>query len=210
MSDQGLEARFDPGFGKSLSWDIDLLGGYESEFLDTYKGHRSDSFWWLRLKRGFGRALRDIGADVLWIQGWQVAAYWQAVFQARKAGIEIWLRGETNARSGASRIGRQFKRQLLRELLRRVDRLLYIGEANRQFYLQQGVDNERLTSAPYCVDNARFAAAAAAVRPERHRIREAWGIPENAFCFLFTGKFLPSKCPFDLIEATRRLESSIR
>ena len=38
MSDQGLEARFDPGFGKSLSWDIDLLGGYECEFLDTYRG----------------------------------------------------------------------------------------------------------------------------------------------------------------------------
>ena len=69
MSDQGLVARFDPGFGKSLSWEIDLLGGYESEFLDTYKGHRSDSFWWLRLKRGFGRALRGIGADVLWDPG---------------------------------------------------------------------------------------------------------------------------------------------
>ena len=40
MSDQGLEARFDPGFGKSLSWDIDLLGGYECEFLDTYRGPR--------------------------------------------------------------------------------------------------------------------------------------------------------------------------
>ena len=66
MSDQGLEARFDPGFGKSLSWDIDLLGGYESEFLDTYRGPRLDSFWSLRLKRwlwartspdGCGRAL---------------------------------------------------------------------------------------------------------------------------------------------------------
>jgi glycosyltransferase involved in cell wall biosynthesis len=210
MSDQGLQSRFDPGFGKSLSWDIDLLGGYECEFLDTHRGNGLDSFWRLRLKRGFGRALRDIGANVLWIQGWQAAAYWQAVFQARKAGIEIWLRGETNARSGASRIGRQYKRRLLRELLRRVDRLLYIGEANRQFYLQQGVSIGRLTSAPYCVDNARFAAAAAAVRPERRRLREEWGIPEEAFCFLFAGKFLARKRPFDLIEATRRLEYSIR
>ena len=29
-------------------------------------------------------------------------------------------------------------------LLRRVDRFLYIGEANRQFYLEQGIDEERL------------------------------------------------------------------
>ena len=154
------------------------------------EAHGSNSFWSLRLKRGFGRALRQMGAEVLWIQGWQVAAYWQAVFEARKAGTEVWVRGETNARSNAGGIGRQFKRRLLRQLLRRVDRFLYIGEANRQFYLEQGIDNEQLAPAPYCVDNARFAAAAAAARPERHRIREEWGIPAEAFCFLFAGKFL--------------------
>jgi glycosyltransferase involved in cell wall biosynthesis len=56
------------------------------------------------------------------------------------------------------------------------------------------------------VDNAGFAAAAATVRPERHRIREEWGIPAEAFCFLFAGKFVAKKRPFDLIEATRRLQ----
>jgi glycosyltransferase involved in cell wall biosynthesis len=211
MSDQGLEARFDPGFGKSLSWDIDLLGGYESEFLNTYNnGQRSDSFWWLRLKRGFGSTLRGMGADVLWIQGWQVAAYWQALFEARKAGAEVWLRGETNARSNAGRFGRQFKRRLLREFLGRVDRLLYIGEANRQFYLEQGIGEGRLAAAPYCVDNVRFASAAAVARSERDRIRDEWGIPADAFCFLFAGKFLARKRPFDLIEAARRLPHALQ
>lgn len=208
LSDQGLEARFDPGFGKSLSWDIDLLGGYECEFLDAYRGARLDSFWGLRLKRGFRHALRRMGAAVLWIQGWQVAAYWQAVFEAQTAGTEVWLRGETNARSNAGGIGRQFKRRLLRELLRRVDRFLYIGKANRQFYLEQGVANEQLAAAPYCVDNLRFAAGAAVARPERGRIREGWGIPAEAFCFLFAGKFLAKKRPLDLIEAARRLQNA--
>ena len=56
------------------------------------------------------------------------------------------------------------------------------------------------------MDNGRFAAAAAAARPERDRIREEWGIPAEAFCFLFAGKFLARKRPFDLIEAARRLQ----
>jgi glycosyltransferase involved in cell wall biosynthesis len=206
MSNQGLEARFDPGFGKSLSWDIDLLSGYESELLDTYRGQRLDSFWSLRLKRGFRSTLRGMGAEVLWIQGWQVAAYWQAVLEARQAGTEVWLRGETNTRSNAGRVGRQFRRRLLRQLLRRIDRFLYIGEANRHFYLEQGVNHEQLAAAPYCVDNVRFIAAAAAARPERDRIREEWGIPAEAFCFLFAGKFLAQKRPFDLILAARRLQ----
>jgi glycosyltransferase involved in cell wall biosynthesis len=169
-----------------------------------------DSFWGLRLKRGFGHALRRMGADVLWIQGWQVAAYWQAVFEAQTAGTEVWLRGETNARSNAGRIGRQFKRRLLRELLCRVDRFLYIGKANRQFYLEQGIADEQLAAAPYCVDNHRFAAAAAVACPERGRIREKWGIPADAFCFLFAGKFLARKRPLDLIEAARRLQNACR
>jgi glycosyltransferase involved in cell wall biosynthesis len=206
MSDQGLQARFDPGFGKSLFWDIDLLGGYECEFLDTYKGPRFDSFWSLRLRRGFGRALRRMDAKVLWIQGWQVAAYWQAVFEARKAGTEVWVRGETNTRSKAGGTGQQFKRLLLRQLLCRVDRFLHIGEANRRFYLEQGVSSDRLAAAPYCVDNVRFAAAAAVARTERDRIRQEWQIPSEAFCFLFAGKFLARKRPFDLIEAARRIQ----
>jgi len=210
MNDQGLEARFDPGFGRSVSWDVDLLGGYEYEFLDTNSGPWLDSFCSLRLKRGLGRTLRRRGAQVLWIQGWQVAAYWQAVFEARRADINIWLRGETNTRSNAGGIGTQFKRRLLRQLLRRVDRFLYIGEANRQFYLEQGVATEQLAPAPYCVDNARFAAAAAALRPERCRIRHEWGIPAEAFCFLFAGKFLRRKRPFDLVESTRRLRNAIQ
>jgi glycosyltransferase involved in cell wall biosynthesis len=210
MSDQGLEARFDPGFGKSLSWDIDLLSGYESDFLDTHRGQRLDSFWSLRLKRGFGSALRGMGADVLWIHGWQVAAYWQAVFEARQVSTEVWLRGETNARSNAARIGRQFKRPLLRQLLRRVDRFLYIGEANRQFYLEQGIDEGQLAPTPYCVDNARFATAAAAARSERDRIREEWRIPADAFCFLFAGKLLAKKRPLDIVQATQRLQNALQ
>ena len=87
---------------------------------------------------------------------------------------------------------------------------MYIGEANRQFYLEQGIGKERLAPAPYCVDNSRFAAAAAAARPERHRIREEWGIPTEAFCFLFAGKFIAKKRPFDLIEAARRLQHALQ
>jgi glycosyltransferase involved in cell wall biosynthesis len=208
MSDRGLEARFDPGFAKSFSWDIDLLGDYEFEFLATAKGTQLESFWRLRLKRGFGRALRKIGANVLWIQGWQVAAYWQAVLEAQSAGTEVWLRGETNARSNGGRFGRQIKRRLLRHLLRRVDRFLYIGEANRQFYLEQGVASKQLAAAPYCVDNVRFATGAAIARAERDRIRQDWKIPPEAFCFLFVGKFLGRKRPFDLIDAARCLQHS--
>jgi glycosyltransferase involved in cell wall biosynthesis len=207
MSDHGLKMRFDPGFNRCVAWDLDLLGGYRSEFLETYIGKRFDAFWSLRLKSGFASKLCELDADVLWIQGWQVAAYWQAVLEARRIGVGVWLRGESNSRSSASgRLGRRFKNVVLDKLLSSVDRILYIGEANRQFYLERGVKEEQLAPAPYCVDNARFASAAVVARKERHRIRKEWGIPIDAFCFVFVGKFTDQKRPLDLVEAARCLQ----
>lgn len=206
MSDQGLKARFDPGFGDSFAWDIDLLSGYPHEFIDVVEARRQDSFGWLRLKFGFGAMLRGQGVKVLWVQGWQVFAYWQAIREARRAGIQIWLRGDSNLRSNRSRLKQSLKWLVLRQLLNRVDYFLVVGEANRQFYLQLGYQARQLVSAPHCVENERFARQADQARPGRSLTRAQWGIPDDSFCFLFVGKFIAKKRPLDLAEAVRRLQ----
>lgn len=208
MSDQGLKERFDPGFGRALAWDIDLLGGYEHEWVPVHKGTRQQTFWGLRLKPGFAEVLRNMGARVLWVQGWQVAAYWQAAALGRRAGVEIWMRGDTNARSNAGGLKQDLKRLVLRRLLNRVDRFLCVGEANRQFYLRQGICEGQLASAPHCVDNSRFAVQTDALRPERDALRRRWGIPASAFCVLFSGKLVEKKRPFDLVEAVKHLNGT--
>src|SRR5688572_3335471 len=87
MSDQGLVARHDPGFGRAVAWDIDLLGGYDHAFVRVVTGTDQSSFWWLRLSENIARRAKAEGAAALWLQGWQVAAYWQAVWQARAVGL---------------------------------------------------------------------------------------------------------------------------
>lgn len=209
MSDQGLNARFDPGFGRDVAWDIDLLDGYPYEFLEVITGSRQDSFRWLRLRPGFGRMLRDRGVTVLWVQGWQVMAYWQAIREARRAGIEVWLRGDTNLRSNAGGLKQSLKRVVLRRLLNRVDRFLTTGKANREFYLRLGYGAEKMVDAPHCVENRRFCEQAGLLRSSRAQLRAAWNIPEEAHCFLSVGKFIGKKHPLDLAEAVRRLQKKM-
>src|SRR5688572_29663445 len=123
MSDFGLRQHFDPGFRRPVAWDIDLLGGYDYTFLDGVGTNTSqESFFWLRLKPGFGELLRGQGVRALWVQGWQVAAYWQAIWEARRVGVKVWLRGETNLRSSHGGPAGRVKRAVLSRLLCRVDK----------------------------------------------------------------------------------------
>lgn len=205
MSDQGVKITYDPGFQRTFSWDIDLLNGFDYEFLDMQVGDRQDSFRWLRMKRTFGAKLRKAGATILWLQGWQVAAYWQAAGWAKLMGLELWLRGESNSRSASGERGRALRRFSVTCLLRQMDRLLFIGDANRRFYLEKGISESDLSFAPYCVDNNRFLASSELARTCRTEIRLRWRIPENAFCFLFVGKFVVKKRPLDLALAAKQL-----
>ena len=62
--------------------------------------------------------------------------------------------------------------------------------------------------APYAVDNERFRLQAEALRGQRSAVRGQWGIPEDAYCVLFCGKFIPKKRPMDLIRAASILTTN--
>ena len=78
---------------ENVSWDLDMLSGYPYRFLRAADGATPSSFWKCRLGERLQKRLKTSNTTALWIQGWQVAAYWQAVWEARSAGVEVWLRG---------------------------------------------------------------------------------------------------------------------
>jgi len=213
LCDHAVRATADPEFGRTFAWDLGQgsLEGYPHRFLRTNprRSLRPADFFGLRLQEPLAPLFREKNVSALWIQGWQKLAYWQAVAQAKSAGVEVWLRGETNdlAPPGGG-LRRWLKRTRLRWLFSRVDRFLCIGTANRRFYTQHGVPATRMFAAPYGVDHARFAAQASALRSRRAEIRAQWGIAADAFCVLFCGKFIPKKRPFDLVQASAQLAKS--
>jgi glycosyltransferase involved in cell wall biosynthesis len=210
LTDHGIQPSLDREFGKTFSWDIDMLSGYPHRFIETAEGASPITFWKCRMRESLRDRLSKSDAKALWIQGWQVAAYWQAVHEAKAAGVEVWLRGESNDLAPAPKWKRPLKRLALGHLFERVDRFLYIGTANKRLYESFGVPESRLYSAPYAVDNNRFARQAAALRTERMELRRQWGIEDNAFCVLFCGKLIPKKRPMDLIEAAHTLGANGR
>ncbi|HXM47353.1 MAG TPA: glycosyltransferase [Pyrinomonadaceae bacterium] len=203
LTAHGTEPSYDRQFDKSFAWDLDVLSGYPHRFLKVNSAVDVSSFSKLRIAERLAPLFREKEVSTLWVQGWNVLAYWQAVRQAHAAGVPVWLRGESNDLAITPTWRRPLKQLMLRQLFRRVETFLYIGEANRRFYTNYGVRPEQLSPAPYCVDNERFAAQADSVRPGREDIRRSWGIADDAFCVLFAGKFIDKKRPFDLLRALK-------
>jgi glycosyltransferase involved in cell wall biosynthesis len=196
----------DREFKQEFAWDIDMLKDYPHRFLKTPSGATPDTFWRCRGAESLTGLFEKTNTKVLWVQGWQVAAYWQGVWAANRAGLQVWLRGESNNLAPEPpQPKRAIKRFLLGQLFRRVDHFLCIGAANKALYRSYGVPESKLHTAPYAVDNERFAAQANQIRNSKVEIRKQWRIPDDAYCVLFCGKFIPKKRPLDLIKAAQLL-----
>ena len=205
LSDHGAKAGHDVEFGNKFAWDIDMLSGYPHRLLKTPSDAHPASFWKCRASESLIARLRGCGAKALWIQGWQVAGYWQAVVAARRAGVKLWLRGESNDLAPSAGWKKHIKHVVLGWLFRQVDVFLCIGTANRRLYQRYGVSDSKLLNAPYAVDNERFGRQKAEIEKQRWEIRKRWGIAEDAFCVLFCGKFISKKRPMDIIKAAHEL-----
>jgi glycosyltransferase involved in cell wall biosynthesis len=210
LTDHGSRVTLDKDFGKRFAWDLPLLDGYRHRFLPINKNWSMDIKrpWDIRLSKPLRPFFQEGGVTRLWINGWQKLAYWQAVGQARDAGVKIWLRAESNDLAPRRAWKRILRKRVHAWLFRRVDQFLYIGSANRRLYLGGGAPENRLQPAPYGIDNGRFRSQAEKSGLQRREIRKHWGIPESAFCVLFCGKFVPMKRPSDVVAAVQLLQRS--
>ena len=208
LTPHALQPTPDKEFGRTFAWDLDLLSGYPHRFLPVRPDWKLGRFNGVRLQTDWEQELRQHGVTGLWLEGWRFRTLWQAAAAAHRLGIPVWIRGESHDLAPESRLRRLLKRVALGWLFRRVDNFLCIGSANRRFYRRHGIPESQLHPAPYCVDNARFAAAALEAAPRRAAVRQQWGIAEGAYCVLFCGKFIPKKRPLDLVVAVRQVAQS--
>jgi glycosyltransferase involved in cell wall biosynthesis len=208
LTAHGVAPSLDREFGKSFQWDLPMLEGYPYRFVpEPVPGHLG-GFWAVGLGADFRARLEGGTIKAILVPGWNVRACWEAVYFALRAGIQVWMRGDSNDLKVDKGLRRFGKRWLLGQLFVDVHNFLCVGEANRRLYRGYGIEEGRLASGPHCVDNARFATQARELRYQRQALRRAWGIQEDALCVLYAAKFISKKRPFDLVAAVQRLSFS--
>ncbi|HTB62243.1 MAG TPA: hypothetical protein VK737_01535, partial [Opitutales bacterium] len=96
LTDHAVKPSHDREFGKRFVWDRNLLEGYPHRFLPIRPGWRMDRFRGIHMAERWPKLFKQHGVTRLWVEGWRFLENWLAIYAARRANIEVWLRGETN------------------------------------------------------------------------------------------------------------------
>ncbi|MGI9319004.1 MAG: glycosyltransferase family 4 protein [bacterium] len=192
------------GFGQAFNWDTDLLSGYRWEQLENYSSKPSlNTFFGTRVK-SIGDKLKSLSPAVVLVTGWHQLSLVQVAMNCRRANIPCLVRGESNNLKPRA----VYKRILHRLFLKLFDGYLYIGQANRNFYLDNGVQSERLHFAPYFVDNKWFSHQLDNSGPVKEQWLEKFKIALDERVILFVGKLQQKKNVAELIQAVALLSSN--
>jgi len=206
------------GFGVEFEWDFPLLEGYRYEVLDNvsrnpgmchFKGCDTPEIMdWVSGKRQVASESSQVSGfiphpsfDAVIINGWVVKSCLQGLWACKRAGVPALLRCEAND----LRPRAWWKTVVHKFLLRQFIAFIAIGKSNRDFYVNRGVDTEKIVNGFYCVESERFAKRSEEARGKRPDLRKKWNIPEKAICFVFSGKFEEKKRPMDILHALREV-----
>jgi glycosyltransferase involved in cell wall biosynthesis len=198
--DFGIQQHKDPGFGVSFQWDIPLLEGYEYSLLDNVSRQPgSDHFFGIDVP-GLASAIDGFAPDAVLMIGYNYRSFLELLIRVGRRRPFI-LRGDSHRLVRRRGLLAAVRRYAIAAVFRRFRAFLYVGSANRAYYREHGVSDDRLFFAPHSVDNSRFIAGAGYAADESREFRAMLGIPDRHRVILFAGKFEDTKRPLDLLEA---------
>lgn len=195
------------GFGVGFEWDIDLLAGYEYEFLDNIARHPGLDHFRGCDTPSISEKLANGNYAALLVMGWHLKCFLQGVWAAKRSGVPVVVRGDSHLETPRGLVKRVAKMVLYPIALRFFNAALYVGQRSRRYWEHYGYPKNQLFFSPHCVDNEWFSERATEVTGLS--LRAKYGISQNASVLLFAGKLVPFKRPLDLVSAAELLTETI-
>lgn len=196
--DFGVKETLDPQFGASFKWDLDLLSGYDHEFVPNV-ARRPGTLHFRGLDNPTltARLARWRPSAVL-LFGYNWLSHQRTIWWARRRDVPLLFRGDSHllGRGQPARLNRI----LLKLLYRQFSAVTCVGAANRDYFLSLGVPASRLFFAPHSVDASRFSPDDWTSREGARRLRAELGLTGKRV-LLFAGKYNEAKQPLELLRA---------
>lgn len=194
---EGGAQKFDPGFGKNISWDLPLLEGYPYEWVKNISvdpgSHHSKGID----NPDLINQINTWQPDAVLVYGWFYKSHLKTL-KHFKGKLPVIFRGDSTLLDDTGGIKSLLRSVFLKRVYRNVDYALYTGSNNKAYFKKCGLKEKQLFFAPHAVDNGRFATDRA---DEALALRNQLGISPDEKLLLFAGKFESKKDPLLLLDA---------
>ena len=205
FSQSGEGRQFDTGFGKVIEWDIPLLEGYDHEFINNIAERPGTGHFSGINNPTLISSIEVWKPDAILVYGWSFKAHLQCI-RHFKNKIPVLFRGDSNLLDKKCALKKIARTVLLKWVYRKVDYALYVGTANKAYYLKNGLKEKQLFFVPHAIDNNRFCSNEQLFKQKALLKKLELGIAEKDIVFLFAGKLEPKKNPELLIKAFQQLK----
>jgi len=195
-----LQDKFDPGFGKVIEWDIPLLKGYSYEFVENIAEDKGSHHFQGIINPGLIEAVDQYRPDAVLVYGWSFHSHLR-LMRHYKGKLPVIFRGDSTLLDKSGFLQGLKRKLFLTWLYRYIDKALYVGKANYDYFRYASVPQKKLVFGPHAIDNTRFTCADAECKEKACDYRKHLNIAHDDAVFLFAGKFEPKKAPGQLLQA---------
>ncbi|MFM2360050.1 MAG: hypothetical protein RLY16_2043 [Bacteroidota bacterium] len=201
-----LNNKYDPGFKKVIEWDIPLLDGYPSSFVENVSSDPGSHHYGGIDNPDLIQQIEAFQADALLVFGWNLKSHLKCLRYFHKR-ITVLFCGDSTLIDDQDHFIKKILRQLvLRYVYHHVDIGLYTGAASKDYFLHYGFKETELFMTPHAIDNKRFGICTPEMEANIAEFKYQLGIQSGELTVLFAGKLEPKKNPTAIIEVAKLMQ----
>ena len=191
---QTKKGQADAGFGVEFEWDIPLLEGYQHEYLTNLSENPSSSKYdgIVLNEKEIKTVFHTENPDAVIIHGWFPKGMKQIIDYSYKNNIPSFCRGDSTLLMTSNPIKKFAKEIYIRNILRKINYFLYVGQENKNYYQHYGIVENRLFPAFHCINTPFF---------QEQFLNKNTAKNLSLIHIGFAGKFIEKKQPLKLLEA---------
>ncbi|UIE37503.1 glycosyltransferase family 4 protein [Leptodesmis sichuanensis] len=188
--------------GSSQPWDVDLLSGYEYEYLKDLSGKVPSQQKKSVISPDLVSRLTKENFDAIFMQSFVNYSYRLTALLCKLRGIPLIMQNDATIMSDGrySRSRRIAMSILYPWMLNLADYWLSCGDHNEIHLRHYGVSDEKIVRGCHPVDGERFEQSIAQNPDEILQIRQKLSWDSDTVIYGFAGKYIDRKNPFEFIE----------
>ena len=196
----------DNGFDTIETWNIDLLSGYDYEFIENISSYPSSLKYTGIKNPSLIKKIEEFNPDSIIVYGWKHHSH-LAVMRYFKGKVPILFRGDSTSLDDQDKffLFNVIRYKILNWVYKHVDCVLSPGSASDLYFKKSGLRISQIIRAEHAIDNIHFSSFSIEEEWRLKELKDQLSIGEDELVFVFAGKFIEKKNPLLLIKAFKLL-----